>query len=110
MELLAGILGAAGLLVFFRALAGLLLFPIAGDGASLYWRVEGACPHLEYRLRGYLWLLHGGLCCAELVVVDCGLTCEARRGLECLLQRETAARVIDEYEWKKTVCDHGTRA
>ena len=94
MELLTALLIAGALLVLLWCLTGLILFPVCAEDTTLIWRLAEPCLQPEYRLRGYLWLLHSGLCGAKLWLVDCGLSQENRQCIERLIANEPAV------EWK----------
>ena len=107
MEFLTAILTAGGVLVFLWCVTGLLLFPVCGEDTTLIWRMTAPCPELEYRLRGYLWLLRTGLCGARLMLVDCGLSEEDRRRVELLTREEPMVILADEKNWMEMVQGNG---
>ena len=91
------ILGFAWLL---RMLGCALLTPVRSSRdaqLTLVIRARGDAPELEQLLRGIRWLREGGTLVADVLLIDCGLTDEARRRAE-LLERSDAARICTPAE------------
>ena len=81
------ILGFAWLL---RMLGCTLLTPVrSGRDArlTLVIRACGDAPELEQLLRGIRWLRESGTLMADVLLVDCGLTDDARALCECAARR-----------------------
>ena len=106
MELLLCVISVCGILTILWCLTALLFFPVAGEDMALVWRVKGACPELEYRVRGYLWLRRVGFFRARLLLADCGLEQEARRCAEILAREHTCVILTDGAR----PCPDGTEA
>ena len=84
MELLLAILAAFGAIMVLTSFALWLLAPFCARGMTVVWHVDGTAPDLEYRVRLCLFLQKIGLLSPKLVLVDCGLTQDARRRAELL--------------------------
>ena len=104
MELLLCVISVCGILTVLWCLTALLFFPVADDSMALVWRIEGPCPELEFRVRGYLWLRQAGFFRARLLLADCGLDPEARRCAEVFAQEHACVILTD----RATTCPDGT--
>ena len=94
------ILGFAWLLWM---LSGALLTPVRSGGdtrITLVVQARGDAPELENLLRGALWLRESGTVAADILLVDCGLTEDARSMANYLADREKNAEVIDAKEFQ----------
>ena len=99
MEILTAFLLSCVLLVLGAGAAALLLFPVSGTGMTVCWRLYGDCPELEHRIRAWNWLCRCGLTGARLVLLDGGMTEDARRRAALL----TDAPLVRETETERLI-------
>ncbi len=66
---------AAGILLFFWCLIGVLLLPLSGrrNPMCAVFRAAGDAGSLEREVRAFEWLCHTGLVRGRILIVDCGL-------------------------------------
>ena len=91
VESLLCALATAGILLFVWCLVGALLFPV-GQEAVLVYCIAGEAKHLESYLRWIGWLCQSGLLRVEIMLVDCGLSDEAKKRASYLAEQDS--RVI----------------
>ena len=101
MDTLLAVLAALGACTVFAALALLIFSPMTARNMVTVWQIRGTVPDLEYRVRLYLLLQKVSIVSSRLLLVDAGLTSDARRRAE-LLCRETS--LVDLI----SVCDLST--
>lgn len=94
MELLLAVLAAVGACTVLIALALLILAPMSARNMVTIWHVRGAANDLEYRVRLCLFLQKTGLLSSKLVLVDCGLTAEARKRAEILCREQPMTDLV----------------
>lgn len=100
VELLLGVLLAAGLALCVWCLIGWFLLPFGRSGsATILLHVQEEADGLEQELRTLSWLRGSGLLRAKIVIVDCGLN-EDGRALALRLARENRAAFQQEKEPK----------
>lgn len=99
MEILTAFLLSCALLALGMGAAALLLFPVSGAGMTVYWRLCGDCPELEHRIRAWNWLRRCGFTGARLVLLDGGMTEDARRRAALL----TDAPLLRETETERMI-------
>ena len=112
MEFLAAITLCGCAMLLAWALMGGALFPVDAEGMLTLWRLEGDAPDLEKTVRGLHRLRSAGLLSSTVVMLDCGLSPEARKRAEILARDELWLHLIAE----KDLCtyfdfsraDHGT--
>ena len=111
MEILLAILACCGAFWMLAALWGLLLRGYDGETALLL-RLRGDAPELEKRVRRAKWLqsMEGGE--LPVLLLDCGLSPQARRRAEKLAQGEMNLHLLAEKDlltyFDFTRADHGT--
>lgn len=111
MELLAAIaICGCGILLFWM-LASALLLPCEEEELVTLWRLEGDASSLEKTARG-LTILHKAGCLHTVVMLDAGLTADARKRAKLLARDELWLHLIAEKDlcayFDFTRTDHGT--
>lgn len=94
MDTLLAVLAALGACSVFVALALLILSPMTARNMVTVWQIRGAVPELEYRVRLYLLLQKLGLVSFRLVLVDSGLSPDARKRAELLCRDESMTDLV----------------
>ena len=111
MEILLAILACGGVILLLMALWGLLLRGQDGETLLLL-RLSGDAPDLERRVRRAGWLRSLGFGELQAVLLDCGLSPEARRRAERLAAPETDLHLLAEQDlltyFDFMRADHGT--
>ena len=112
MELVAAIMICGGALLLFGMLAGWTLYPVNAEGMLTLWRVTGDAPELEKTVRVLLRQRNVGAFSGTVVILDAGLTDEARRRAELLARDELWLHLIAEKDlgtyFDFSRADHGT--
>lgn len=88
-----GLLGV-GLVLLLHELLLCPVRPGRGERLEAVLRLSGDAPGLEQTLRGLLWLRESGRVRMGILLVDEGLTPEARETAELLCRREAGVRLL----------------
>ena len=111
MEILLAILACGGVLLLLMALWGLLLRGREGETVLLL-RLTGDAPDLERRVRRAKWLQSMEDGELPVLLLDCGLSPQARRRTEKLALGEMNLHLLAEKDlltyFDFTRSDHGT--
>ena len=100
MEILLGILAAFGAAALLWCVAGLMLLPVTGCETRTLLHVGGACPALEYRVRGCLLLRRLALPNVRIVLVDCGMTAQTAEVARRLAADHDAVELVSAEDLK----------
>lgn len=91
---------------------GLWVFSCCTRKTVAILRLSGKAEELEHRVRGCKWLQKWGLFPPTLLLVDCGLSADARHRAECFAKDDPYLHLIAEkdlltyFDWERT--EHGT--
>jgi len=112
MEIVTAILALCGGLFLLWCAAGFFLCGTAGEDAVTLLRLHGDAPELEKQLHHCKWLRSMGLCAGSVLLLDCGMTRDARKRAELLCREDAFVHLLAEGDlltyFDFTRADHGT--
>lgn len=91
MDFIIGVLAAWGLVMLVWTLAGAVLLPLSrtkGLRLTVLVRGRGQVPQLERYIRGLLWLRDSGLVWWDVLLLDQGLSEDARQRAVKIAEKE----------------------
>ena len=92
LEILVCALATGGILLFLWCLIGFLVYPRRQESILVYC-ISGEATYLETYLHWIGWLCQTGLLCVKIILVDCGLSTEARKRARYLAAHDS--RVLE---------------
>ena len=111
MEILLAIGITAGVLLLLAGLLGWCLNPRRGRSVTVL-LLKGDVPHLERRIRYYLWLMRWGFLPGELLLADCGLSPWGRKQAELWTRESECLHLVSfgdlQTYFEFTRSEHGT--
>ena len=112
MEILTAFFLAGGIFLVLWCVFGLLLLPAAMENFVTVWHLCGEAPSLEKRVRSLRWLQRTGFFPSCILLVDCGLSFDARKRAELLARNEIGIHLVSQQDFFTyfdfTRADHGT--
>lgn len=90
-------LASAGILFACWCVLGWLLLPAFGEHAQFVLKYEGDAPTMEQDFRAFQWMHGSGILRGRLVVVDNGMSVEARTRCEKLVFQTKNTEFLKEF-------------
>ena len=112
MEIVTAILSCCGGLFLLWCIAGFLLCSRGEENTVTLLRLFGDVPELERQVRRCRWLRSMGLSTGPVLLLDCGLTPDARKRAALLCRDDAFVHLLAEGDlltyFDFTRADHGT--
>lgn len=112
MEIVTAILALWGGLFLLWCAAGFLLCSCREENTVTLLRLFGDVPELERQVRRCRWLRSVGLSAGPVLLLDCGMTGDARKRAELLCRDDAFVHLLAEGDlltyFDFTRADHGT--
>ena len=107
-QVIASVLGAAGLILFCWCFIGSFLLPVAGRNVTAVYVAGKDAADLEQTVRSFSWLRGTGMIEMPLKIVDCGMDEETRRLAERLAGTHPYIQIVRPERRKQGETERGT--